>query len=244
MIHNIGRTARTLTTAIAIGLMAAACHSSKSATSNSQSTTTPAVKPDYNGMRQDVGGRRYDIKSINDLIAEASRWLGVPYLYAGHSTEGTDCSGLVMEVFQKVLNVKLPRSSAQQQQYCSAIARETMLPGDLVFFATGSDPARVSHVGLYIGDGDMIHASSSRGVIVSHLSERYYTQRFHSAGRVEAVDRLYSEAKSKKSGKASEQQTTEPLQPTGGNNNVAVPTISIDDVITEKVDSIYNGFLD
>ncbi len=124
-----------------------------------------------------------DPKTARELEREARTWLGVKYKYGGDSKSGTDCSGFVKSVYLKVTGIKLPRSSAEQQEYCRSIDRHKLAPGDLVFFSS-SRGGRVSHVGLFIGSGDFIHASTSRGVMVSNLSEKYYANHYHSSGRV------------------------------------------------------------
>lgn len=120
------------------------------------------------------------------LVKEAGGWLGTRYVYGGESKTGTDCSGLVMKVYGKVCGIKLPRTTREQVKYCTKVARNKILPGDLVFFArNGSDDdSEVSHVGLYIGDGRMIHASSSRGVMVSGFDTGYWGDRYYTAARV------------------------------------------------------------
>lgn len=122
------------------------------------------------------------------LLSEASSWLGTRYQYGGSERDGVDCSGLVVNVFDNALNIKLPRTSATQQEYCTPIDVENLREGDLVFFTT-SDRSRVGHVGIYIGDGNMIHSSSSRGVIVSSLSQKYYVDNLYGYGR---VDKFFS----------------------------------------------------
>lgn len=126
-------------------------------------------------------------KSDKKLIKEAEKWLGTKYKYGGHTLDGTDCSGFVMEVYLAVYNFKLPRTSKDQQQFCKSIKKSQLRIGDLVFFATGKSKNKVSHVGLYIGDGTFIHASSSKGVVKSQLSQSYYQRTYHSSGRVEGV---------------------------------------------------------
>lgn len=121
--------------------------------------------------------------SSSRLLSEAGTWLGTPYLYGGNTTEGVDCSGFVLQVYLKALNIKLPRNSAKQQEYCSPISRDQLLAGDLIFF-TGRSSQSVGHVGIYVGNGKMIHASSSSGVILSPLSQKYYIDHLHSYGRV------------------------------------------------------------
>lgn len=119
-----------------------------------------------------------------DIEREARRWLGTRYRYGGKDLSGTDCSGMVMMVYLKAAGVKLPRDSRSQQQFCKPIKRKELCCGDLVFFASKSGGSRVSHVGIYLRDGDFIHASSSRGVIVSNLEQSYYARHYHSSGRV------------------------------------------------------------
>ncbi len=128
------------------------------------------------------------------LLKEAYSWQGTPYLYGGNTREGIDCSGFVLQVFKKAVDIGLPRTSRQQHEYCQIISRERLEPGDLVFFATGKDPNVVSHVGIYVGSGNMIHSSSSKGVIVSSLSSNYYTSHFLAAGRVQRFYAMRSDA--------------------------------------------------
>lgn len=118
------------------------------------------------------------------VIAEAHRWLGTPYVYGGTTRRGIDCSALIMNVYRSGCNLKLPRTAAAQRQYSAKIKREELIPGDLVFFTSRRNRNGVAHVGLYIGDNRIIHASSSRGVIISRLSEDYFRRHYHSAGRI------------------------------------------------------------
>lgn len=256
--------------AAAMSCAATSCHSSRQTAATSKSGYVAPRRETVEQMRHKAVDRDFESNSIKKLVEEASRWIGTPYRYAGASTDGTDCSGLVMTVFNKVLDVKLPRNSAKQQQACHQIDLDKAQPGDLVFFATGSDRGRVSHVGLYIGGGEMIHASS-RGVIVSNLSEKYYARRFHSAGRVDIVDKIYAD--SRKRNKKRENKTvdapasaipatintpstTSPDKPSPDvpeisledfikqNPPAPLPEIDLDAAITSTVDSIFNSFMD
>ncbi len=123
--------------------------------------------------------------SSRALLTEAKRWLGTPYKYAGEDKSGVDCSALVMNVYRNALNIMLPRSSGKQMEYSSSISKRDLIPGDLLFFAT-SGGGRVSHVGMYIGEGKMVHSSTSRGVMVSRIEEDYFVKTFAGAGRVDA----------------------------------------------------------
>ena len=119
------------------------------------------------------------------LLSEAHSWKGTPYLWGGNDRDGVDCSGFVTQVYLNALGIKLPRTSLTQSQHCTPLEQQELCPGDLIFFSTDSSrQGEVSHVGLYIGERNMIHASSSRGVIVSSLDNTYYKRTFHSAGRV------------------------------------------------------------
>lgn len=126
-------------------------------------------------------------KSDDALIKEAKKWLGTKYKYGGNSKNGTDCSGFVMEVYKSTYDFKLPRTSRDQQKFCKKIKKSQLKVGDLVFFATGKSKNRVSHVGIYIGNGEFIHASSSKGVVISKLEQNYYIRTYHSSGRVEGI---------------------------------------------------------
>lgn len=125
------------------------------------------------------------------LLKEAKTWLGTPYAYAhAEKGSGTDCSGMVMSVYLQALEIKLPRNSRKQAEFCKTIPREKAVAGDLVFFATGKDPSRISHVGMLVDKEQFIHASSSKGVVVSSLDSPYYSKRIICFGRVPALESM------------------------------------------------------
>jgi cell wall-associated NlpC family hydrolase len=113
------------------------------------------------------------------LTRSAMRFLGVPYVFGGTTASGFDCSGFVQHVFA-LLGIALPRT-ADAQYDAGHPAVGGPRPGDLVFFDTYGG---VSHVGIYLGRGQFVHASSSRGVMVSHLSESYWASRYVGAKRL------------------------------------------------------------
>ena len=118
---------------------------------------------------------------ISSSLREAGRpWIGTPYRWGGESRRGIDCSAFVRAFMRDNLGVDLPRATAGQQFEGVSIRKDDLLPGDLVFFRRRS----VRHVGVYLGDGEFIHASSSRGVTVSSLSEGYYQDAYWMARRV------------------------------------------------------------
>ncbi|MEK4848846.1 C40 family peptidase [Paenibacillus sp. FSL H7-0756] len=111
--------------------------------------------------------------------------IGTKYVSGGTSTNGFDCSGFTMYVFDKI-GINLPHQSGSQYQMGTAVSRDEMRPGDLVFFNTNGKG--VSHVGVYVGDGEFAHASSSRGVTISSLSDSYYVNRYVGAKRIMSTD--------------------------------------------------------
>ncbi|MBP2116184.1 MULTISPECIES: C40 family peptidase [Paenibacillus] len=111
--------------------------------------------------------------------------IGTKYVSGGTSTNGFDCSGFTMYVFDKI-GINLPHQSGSQYQMGSAVSRDEMRPGDLVFFNTSGKG--ISHVGIYVGDGEFAHASSSRGVTISSLSDSYYVNRYVGAKRIMSTD--------------------------------------------------------
>lgn len=111
--------------------------------------------------------------------------IGTKYLAGGVSTSGFDCSGFTKYVFDKI-GITLPHQSASQYQMGTAVSRDNLREGDLVFFNTSG--RGVSHVGIYVGEGKFAHASTSRGVTISSLSESYYVNRYVGAKRIMSTD--------------------------------------------------------
>ncbi len=155
------------------------CSCSSSRKALKSETKTGRGDFDINGYMKHQHSLDSDTRA---LFKEAASWLGTPYKYGGDKKGiGADCSGFVMRVFKDVLEINLPRTSAQMAEYCKKITKPR--PGDLVFFATGKDKHRVSHVGIMLDDTHFIHTSSSKGVIVSSVSSPYYTRTFIKYGR-------------------------------------------------------------
>ena len=130
--------------------------------------------------------KKKNINSVRkQLVEESLTWIGTPYGY-GHSEKGisTDCSGLVLVVYEQIANIKLPRNSAEQANFCHDLKEKYIQPGDLVFFATGKDKKKVSHVGVMIDEIRFVHASASKGVIMSDMTTPYYQRTFIKYGRV------------------------------------------------------------
>ena len=122
--------------------------------------------------------------TAQDAIDQAMDLLGIRYRRGGNSPEaGFDCSGFVSHVFRESLGLILPRSSKEMSRSGQEIGRGELRPGDLVFFNTMRNA--FSHVGIYLGDNQFVHAPRSGGrVRVEDLRERYWTKRFNGARRI------------------------------------------------------------
>ena len=126
-----------------------------------------------------------DIDDNHKLYIEASNWIGTPYRYGGKTKKGVDCSGLTSSIYRTVYRKKLSRSAEEQRDNdCKRVLKKNLREGDLVFFHNGSKKKRASHVGIYLKNDRFIHASSSVGVVVSSLNERYYSKHWLQGGRV------------------------------------------------------------
>jgi cell wall-associated NlpC family hydrolase len=125
---------------------------------------------------------RYRTDDYLRLGAILQSYLGKPYLGKSRYERGVDCSLLVREVFRKFDGRQLPRTVAEQWDLGGPVHHNRLDYGDLVFFRTGR--SEVSHVGVYLGRGEFLHASSSQGVIISSLSDKYWAERYVGARRI------------------------------------------------------------
>lgn len=120
------------------------------------------------------------IANLNDQLRN---WRGTPYRYGGMSRGGVDCSGFVLMTFRDKFDLQLPRETRKQAELGTEIDKDDLLPGDLVFFKTGSGESGL-HVGIYDTDNQFIHASTSRGVMRSSLDNVYWQKNFWQARRI------------------------------------------------------------
>lgn len=120
-----------------------------------------------------------------NIVAYARKFLGVKYVYGGSSPKGFDCSGFVQYVM-KHFDIKVDRSSDDQALNGKKISKSELKPGDMVFFDTNGGHNAIEHAGIYIGDGNFIHASSGSAhkVTISNLNEGFYERSYMWARRV------------------------------------------------------------
>ncbi len=147
---------------------------------NLTSVDLSAIRDKYTtGVASDVATLR------ETMLMEIIKYMNTPYKFGGNSKDGIDCSAFTQTVY-KSCSLSLLRSA--REQYTQGVPvenREDLKFGDLVFFNTRRN-VRPGHVGIYIGDDLFVHASSKHGVIVTPITNEYYTQRYMGARRMEA----------------------------------------------------------
>lgn len=110
------------------------------------------------------------------------KWRGAPHRMGGMSTKGVDCSGLVIQIYKEVYNQEFTNRRARDlYTETRPLRREELKEGDLVFFKIRS--RNIDHIGLYLANGDFVHVSSRKGVMISNLEETYFKKYYFSGGR-------------------------------------------------------------
>lgn len=169
-------------------IFAANCYADDAEAPNESSAhAIPTTPPESLFARASNAAQGFVVDASNkarDLVAKGFDFLGVRYRYGGNSTAtGFDCSGLVKRVFSDALGLNLPRTAAQMAKLGEAINREDLKPGDLVFFHTIRRGA--SHVGIYLGENEFLHAPSTGGKVrVEKLDSGYWGERYLGARRL------------------------------------------------------------
>lgn len=147
---------------------------------------TSAPSSGGQALEGELQSRQRAMRSGNPsrLMQVVRSYIGVPYKWGGTTRAGMDCSALTRAVYREVYGVELPRTSKQMYRLGRPAARSGLRAGDLVFFRIDTSGPGVSHVGIYVGDGQFAHASSSRGGVIDPLSNSYFDRRYAGARRV------------------------------------------------------------
>ncbi len=127
---------------------------------------------------------KVDGASMENLFTSIGLTIGTTYRYGGTTPDGFDCSGFVQYLYEKHFRMLLPRTSGELASLGSAVPRERLHPGDLVFFSAGG---KIDHVGIFIGGDRFAHASIN-GVKISSLRERWYRDHYACSARVITTD--------------------------------------------------------
>ena len=148
--------------AVLIIVMAGGC-----ATTDSTSLTVPPFS---------------EVQSTEQMLrTEIRSWLGTPYRMGGLNRRGIDCSGLVVVVYDELFDLRLPRTTAALLRTGAQVDPNQLLAGDLVFF---TPRYKLRHVGIFLGDGEFAHASTSRGVMISRLDDAFWQTCYLTGRRV------------------------------------------------------------
>ena len=122
--------------------------------------------------------------SVSNVISLAKTLLGKPYVWGGQGPNAFDCSGLMTYIFKNGAGINLPRTSTEQSKYGVTVSKADLKPGDLIFSSTNGT-GKVSHVGIYIGNGEMIHAPKPGDVVkISNINNSYWNNAYLWSKRV------------------------------------------------------------
>lgn len=167
-----------------IALFFASCRHKKevqlTAINKTPSTKTPNTKTG-SSVQEILGVSNKEVKN-SKLYSFINEWYGAPYKYGGCRKSGVDCSCFTDILYERVYGYKAARTTAEIFKGCDKVNMKSIKEGDLLFFITNG--RSISHVGVYLKSSKFVHASTSRGVIISDLNEAYYKKNFHSAGRL------------------------------------------------------------
>lgn len=155
-------------------------------------TKKPTQRPDKNGPESIPSSdlrKKYatQLKITPDQIYNEKLyscidgWIGVKYKWGGNDKSGVDCSGFTNAVYREVYNYQLKRSAYDIIKECAEINKPDLAEGDLVFFDISS---KNSHIGIYLANNKFVHASTSKGVMISDINEAYWTKYWGRAARI------------------------------------------------------------
>lgn len=161
---------------LAVGvLILSSCSKSKKVTS-SKSKNERSVVSQY-ASKMGVSPSELKNRALYSFISD---WEGTPYRYGGTTSSGVDCSGFVMRLYQDVYKKTLPRTTSELSRKINKKSSSKLKEGDLVFFDINGKKS--SHVGVYLHNDYFVHASSSKGVMISSLQNSYYQKAYSRGG--------------------------------------------------------------
>ncbi|MCI4235667.1 bifunctional murein DD-endopeptidase/murein LD-carboxypeptidase [Dickeya dianthicola] len=168
--------------AVAVAVMLSACTSNTASVNNqTDRRVVNGGDPSLQASQDEFEAMVRNVEVKSRLLEQYANWKGVRYRLGGDSRKGIDCSGFVQRTFREQFGMDLPRSSYEQQDIGVQIQRNKLRPGDLVVFHAGSTGR---HMGIYIGNQQFVHASTSIGVTISSMDDNYWKPRYREARRV------------------------------------------------------------
>lgn len=157
------------------------CSSTPSTSSSSYRPSYTKYSPGYYQTYKAGVNTHNDSTTNAKLTAQHREWRGTPYKYGGLSKRGVDCSGFVHLTYRDRFGINLPRSTELLSKTGTPISQRQLVIGDLVFFRTGGSKR---HVGIYMGNRQFLHASTSKGVMISSLDNVYWRDKYWKAQRI------------------------------------------------------------
>ena len=143
------------------------------------------ISSDYLGANPPAAAAPEVSSAGGGVVNFAMQFQGYPYVWAGNTPGGFDCSGFTQYVIQNTIGIDITHSTDIQATYGSSVAWGAWQPGDLIFFVGTYEGGSITHTGIYIGDGMMIHAENpGTGVVISDITSGYYADHYYSATRI------------------------------------------------------------
>ena len=124
-----------------------------------------------------------EVEAVSDALLYnfINEWYGTRYRMGGTTKKGIDCSAFTGTLLSSIYGLSIPRTAREQYKICEQINKDELMTGDLVFFNTCGG---ISHVGVFLTNNRFVHASSSKGIMISSLDDTYFSKRFIGGGRV------------------------------------------------------------
>ncbi|WP_073400570.1 C40 family peptidase [Mucilaginibacter sp. OK098] len=170
---------------LAFTIILSSCHSRKAVMKGQPGEVVKPQADIADKYSAILGISKGDIQN-GRLYAFIDQWMGTPYKFGGEDKDGVDCSGLSQLLEQQVYGINIPRSTSQQINIIKRKYEEDLVEGDLLFF--DYDGKKFSHVAVYLQNGYYVHASSSKGVIITKLHDPYTYKYFSRCGSIEVTD--------------------------------------------------------
>ncbi|MBX9445134.1 bifunctional murein DD-endopeptidase/murein LD-carboxypeptidase [Dickeya chrysanthemi] len=168
--------------AVAMAIALSACTSNNASLNNqTDRRVVNGGDPSLQASQDEFEAMVRNVEVKSRLLEQYASWKGVRYRLGGDSRKGIDCSGFVQRTFREQFGMDLPRSSYEQKDIGVQIQRNKLRPGDLVVFHAGSTGR---HMGIYLGNQQFVHASTSIGVTISSMDDNYWKPRYREARRV------------------------------------------------------------
>lgn len=164
---------------VALTMLAVGCKGKKGATVSKRKEAT-RKEQEYKELSKKLN-MELDKKDNVRLYSFVAEWLGTPHQMGKCVKEGIDCSCFVRLMYQNVYALTIPRSSKEMFDASNKVDTKELKEGDLLFFNIKT--SKVSHVAVYLKDGWFAHVSTSKGVMINNLSEKYYKQYYLGGGR-------------------------------------------------------------